>query len=85
MRVKKKVTDTVERKVAALLLQDPEYSAKYLKREVEKTLKKEGKTNFTARTYSTIKRGYCPIYHRMIHWIKHVQLVPVISIKYPMK
>ena len=42
MRVKKKVTDTVERKVAALLLQDPEYSAKYLKREVEKTLKKEG-------------------------------------------
>jgi len=61
MKVKKKVTETVERKVAALLLQDPQFSARYLKREAEKALKKEGKSyNFTERTYSTIKKRILP-------------------------
>jgi hypothetical protein len=57
MRIKKKVTETVEKKVAALLREDPGYSASFIKRETEKALKKEGKPyNFTARTYSTIKK-----------------------------
>jgi len=64
MRVKKKVTATVERKVAALLLEDNEYSGEYLKREVEKALKKEGKNySFTARTYSSIKKRILPNIH----------------------
>jgi len=61
MRTSKKVTETVERKVAALLLQDRRYSGEYLKREVEKQLKKEGKNyKFTARTYNNVKKRILP-------------------------
>lgn len=61
MRVKQKVTEVVEKKVAAFLLKDPEYTAKNLKREVEKALREDGKTyKFTERTYNNIKNRILP-------------------------
>jgi hypothetical protein len=61
MRTKKKVTEAVEKRVAALLVQDREYTAKELKREVEKSLKKDGKNyKFTERTYNNIKNRILP-------------------------
>jgi hypothetical protein len=56
MRVNTKVTEEIEKKVSALLLRDPNYTAKYIKKEVENEFNIEGKNYaFTERTYINIK------------------------------
>ena len=59
MRIKKRVTETVKKQVAALLVNDRELSAPELKSKTEKTLKGK-KYRFTVRTYSNIKKNILP-------------------------
>jgi hypothetical protein len=56
MRIKKRVSDAIDREVAGLLIKNREYTAKELKREAERSLKQKGQSyNFTERTYLNIK------------------------------
>jgi hypothetical protein len=57
MKTKKRVPEIIRKKMAALLRVDENYSAHFLKHEIEKDLKKEERKiyNFTERTYSTMK------------------------------
>jgi hypothetical protein len=59
MRIKKRVTETVRKQVAALLVNDRELSATELKSKTEKVLKGK-KYQFTVRTYSNIKKNILP-------------------------